>query len=294
MVRATTNETDVTMTTVAGPALMESLRRVSWGAVFSGVVISLITQFLLGMLGLGIGVSTIEPMSPGASPSAETFSVAAAIWWTVSGIIAAFIGGWVAGRMSGALTAGSAALHGLVTWATTMLVVFYLLTTAVGSLIGGAFGVVGNALSGMSETARSMAPQLANAASGPLGDLRQQIDQTMQGGSAAAKAQAMSSVIRVVTTRDVSPAERDQAATALAQQAGISQDEARDRLTQWSEAYQRATAEMEQRSRAAAENAAAIISRAAIYGFVALILGAIAGALGGRTGTPRERLRTAD
>ncbi len=294
MARATTTETDVGMTTVAGPGLIESLRRVSWGAVFSGVVISLITQFLLALLGLGIGVSTIDPMAVGESPGAETFSIATAAWWTVSGIISAFVGGWIAGRMSGALYPGSAALHGLVTWATTMLIVFYLMTTAAGALIGGAFGVLGNTLSGMSETVRSIAPQLADAASGPLGNLRQQIEQTMEGGSSAARAQALSNVTSVITNPDASPAERDQAAAALAQAAGISQDEASDRLTQWSETYQRTTAEMEQSARAAAENAAAIVSRAAIYGFIALILGAIAGTIGGRMGAPRERLARVD
>jgi hypothetical protein len=294
MARATTTETDVAMTTVAGPALVESLRRVSWGAVFGGVVISLISQFLLSMLGLGIGVSTIDPMASGETPGAGAFSIAAAIWWTISGIIAAFAGGWVAGRLSGAWQNGVAALHGLVTWATTMLLVFYLMTTAAGALIGGAFGILGNTLSGMGETARAMAPQLADASGGPLGDLRQQIEQTMEGGQAGAKAQAMGSVMRVVTTRDASPADRDQAATVLAQQAGISQDEARDRLTQWSESYQRTAAEMEQQGRQAAEKAAAIVSRAAIYGFVALVLGAIAGTLGGRAGAPRDRLTVVD
>jgi hypothetical protein len=212
----------------------------------------------------------------------------------VSGIISAFAGGRVAGRLSGAWQDGVAALHGLVTWATTMLLVFYLMTTAAGALIGGAFGILGNAISGMGETARAMAPQLAEASGGAMGDLRQEIEQTMQGGSAGAKAQAMSSVIKAVTTRDAAAAERDQAASALAQQAGISQDEARDRLTQWSETYQRTAAEMEQRGRAAAENAAAIVSRAAIYGFVALILGAIAGTLGGRSGAPRDRVAIVD
>ena len=35
-------------------------RRVSWGAVFAGVVMVLAIQLLLSMLGLGIGLSTIS------------------------------------------------------------------------------------------------------------------------------------------------------------------------------------------------------------------------------------------
>ena len=37
------------------------LHSVSWGAVFAGAVASLITQVILNMLGLGIGLSTVDP-----------------------------------------------------------------------------------------------------------------------------------------------------------------------------------------------------------------------------------------
>ncbi|HEX2112906.1 MAG TPA: PhnA-like protein [Alphaproteobacteria bacterium] len=276
----------VTTAPVASPAVVESLRRVSWGAVFGGVVISLITQFLLSMLGVGIGVSTVDPAT-GDTPAASTFSISAAIWWTVSGIISAFFGGWIAARLSGALAA-SAALHGLVTWATTMLLVLYLLTTAAGALIGGAFGFLGTTLSGMGETVRAVAPQLANAAQGPLGDLRQEVEGTLQNASPADKARAASTMFRAITTRDLPQAERDQAADALAQHAGIPQQDARDRLDRWRDTYQRSIAETEARARSTAETTARAVSRAAIFGFVALVLGAIAGALGGRAGAPQR------
>src|SRR5678816_126993 len=104
MVRPTLSATDEYATTapVAAPAVIEALRRVSWGAVFGGVVIALITQLLLSMLGIGIGVATIEPIS-GDTPTAAAFSISAAVWWTVSGIVSAYVGGWVAARLSGAL-----------------------------------------------------------------------------------------------------------------------------------------------------------------------------------------------
>jgi hypothetical protein len=284
-------ETVPVATAAAAPAVVESLRRVSWGAVFGGVVLSLITQFLLSMLGVGIGVSTIDPAS-GASPDPTTFSISAAVWWTVSGIIAAFIGGWVAGRLSGALAASSA-LHGLVTWATTTLIVFYLLTTTAAGLIGGAFSFLGTTISGVTDTVRSVAPQLASAVSGPLGDLRQQIEGSLQNGSAADKARATQLVIRVVTTRDVPQQDVDQTADMVAQQSGMQPQEARDRLNGWRDTYQRNAAEIQARARQTAEASAKAVSRAAIFGFVALTLGAIAGALGGRAGAPRRITITA-
>ena len=65
------------------------VNRVSWGAIFAGVVVGLVVQVLLTMLGVGIGAATIDPATNG-SPAASTFSMASGIWYVVSGIIAAF------------------------------------------------------------------------------------------------------------------------------------------------------------------------------------------------------------
>ncbi len=47
-------------------------RRISWGAVFAGVIIVLIVQFLLSLLGVGIGASTIDPSQRGGgTPRAQ-------------------------------------------------------------------------------------------------------------------------------------------------------------------------------------------------------------------------------
>lgn len=292
MARVTVGDTGeyVAANVAAGPAVVDTLRRISWGAVIAGVVISMITQFLLSMLGLGIGVSTIEPAS-GDSPAASTFSISAAIWWTVSGIISAFVGGWVAGRLSGAPSTSSAALHGLVTWATTTLIVLYLLTTTAGALMGGAFSFLGNTLSTAGEAVRSVAPQLGQATQGPMGDLRREVESSMQGGSgsAADKARTLTVVIRAVTTSDMPQAERDQASEMLAQQAGIPPQDAQQRLDQWRGTYQRNAAEIQARARQTAETTARVVSRAAIFGFIALVLGAVAGAIGGRAGAPPVR-----
>ena len=50
------------------------LNRVSWAAVLAGVVVSLVTQLLLNMLGLGLGLSTLDP-GTGDNPAASTFSM---------------------------------------------------------------------------------------------------------------------------------------------------------------------------------------------------------------------------
>ena len=71
------------------------INRVAWGAIFAGVVVALVVQVLLTMLGAGIGMATLDPASAD-NPAASTFSISAAIWWMISGIIAAFAGGYIA------------------------------------------------------------------------------------------------------------------------------------------------------------------------------------------------------
>ena len=69
----------------------------------------------------------------------------AGIWWTVSGIIAAGIGGVAAGRLAGQPKPASAGWHGLTSWAVATLVVARLLTSAVGNVLGGAMNAVSRA-----------------------------------------------------------------------------------------------------------------------------------------------------
>ena len=87
------------------------INKVSWGAIFAGVVVALVVQVLLTMLGVGIGLATLDP-GTGDNPAASTFSIAAGIWYVLSGIIASFAGGYIAARMSGKTMPTTGALHG--------------------------------------------------------------------------------------------------------------------------------------------------------------------------------------
>lgn len=118
--------------------------RVSWGAILAGVAAALVTQLLLNMLGLGVGASSLDAMNTGDNPSASGFSISAGVWWTLSGIIASLIGGVVAGRLCGTSDGNTAHWHGFVSWAVTTLLIFYLLTSVVGGIIGGTFSALGS------------------------------------------------------------------------------------------------------------------------------------------------------
>ena len=85
--------------TPAEDARTIAVNEISWGAVLAGVV-RLVGQLLLNLLGVGIGVATLNP-GTGGNPPASTFSIAAGIWYPAAGIVAAFIGGYFASSCPG-------------------------------------------------------------------------------------------------------------------------------------------------------------------------------------------------
>ncbi|MEA2974805.1 MAG: hypothetical protein QOF19_325 [Alphaproteobacteria bacterium] len=93
----------------------------TWSAVFAGVIASLIFQVLLIMIGYGVGLLTIDVPTADSAPRAVSWAVFA--WWAVSGVISAFVGGWVAAHFSEAFTAEARATHGLMAWALATLIV---------------------------------------------------------------------------------------------------------------------------------------------------------------------------
>lgn len=120
------------------------------------------------MLGTGVGMSTVDPLVDGASPSASSFGIGAAVWWLVSSLIALFAGGWIAGRLSGMLRPAEGSLHGLLTWALAVLATIYLLTSTVNSLVSGAGSILGTAVSATATGAAAAAPKAAELAGDQL------------------------------------------------------------------------------------------------------------------------------
>lgn len=129
------------------------ISHISWGAILAGTIIVLVIQLMLAMLGLGIGLQAFNPVE---NPSAE-LGIGALIWWIVSAIIALFLGGWVASKLSGIQTRVDGMLHGVVTWGLASLVAFFLFTTTVGTVIGGGMSVFSGA-------AGNVAPELREQA----------------------------------------------------------------------------------------------------------------------------------
>jgi hypothetical protein len=141
-------------------------KRISWGAILAGAVLALVIQLALSLLGLGIGLGTIDPLTE-QNPM-DGIGIGAGIWWVASMLLSLYLGASVASRLAGMPRPTDGMLHGLLTWSVVTLLTFYLLTTAVGRIIGGVTGVAGRALSGVGNGLAAVAPEAGEAIKGEL------------------------------------------------------------------------------------------------------------------------------
>ena len=272
-------------TAATRPMLRE---RISWGAIFAGLVAALVIQILLNMLGIGIGASSLDAANLSDNPSASTFSTSAAVWVGVSALIAAFVGGVTAGRLCGTFDSNTARWHGFVSWATTTLLVMYLLTTAVGGIVGGAFGALGSTIGALGRGAASAATGIAQNTDG--GTLQAQVNRLVNPNDAQVVQQNVLTYIRASIDGDQQAADaaREKAVDSLARTANISPDEAKTRLQQATDQAKQAATTAKQKAQDAAEATRKAAASAGLYGFGALLIGAIAAWFGGGVGAPRR------
>lgn len=275
---------------LADPIDTALYNKISWGAVFAGVFLALAVQFLVNLLGVGIGAAVLDPMT-NDNPDASTFSIGGGLWFVLSGILASFAGGYVASRLSGRPSKSTGSYHGLTMWAVTTIVVLYMLTTSVGALVGGAFSGLGSVIGTVGQTAATAAttaaPAIANATSAdPLTGIEQQIRST-SGSDPAALRDAAVAAVRAAVTGDQATANdaMARAADALAKAQTIPVEQARQQVEQYAKSYQDSVAAAKQQALEAADAAASAVSMGALLGFAALVLGAIAAWFGGAAGT---------
>lgn len=276
---------------VSDPYATSALNKVSWGAIFAGAAIALTVQFVLNLLGVGIGAAVIDPALYD-NPDASTFSIGSGIWFVVAGIIGAFAGGFVSSRLSGRPVKAVGGLHGLTAWAVTTLVVLYLLTTSVGALVGGAASGLSSLVSGASRTASTVAttaaPMVADAANGPMAAIEAQIrGMTKTGTDPEAMRTTAVSAVKALMTGDEAQADaaRAHAADALSKAQGISLDQAKTQVAEYEKQYLAAVDQAKKQALDAAQTATKVVSAGAFLAFVALVLGAIGGWFGGWAGT---------
>ncbi len=262
-----------------------SLRRISWGAILAGVAIALSLQLLFNLLGLGIGASTVNVREDGAPGSG--LALGAGIWFAVSALISLFVGGWAAGRMAGVPNSKDGMLHGFTTWSITTILTLYLLSSSIGSLLGGSASLLTHAGALTGRSAESAAPAMTNMISQATGVTPADVKQ--QAGDLASDLRFQTFVTQAVSQGQVTPEARQDLVGLVATKQGVSPDQANNEVNAWQSKIQQAATQAKSTAITAADKTASGVSQTALWSFAALLLGAIAATLGGVAGAPRIR-----
>ncbi len=154
------------------------IRKVSWGAIFAGTLLGLVVLFTLSILGVAIGLTVLDPTQ--RDPAAG-LDIGATIWWIICSILSLFLAGWASARLSAAWVKTAGLLHGLVTWALSLLVLAWLLTSAAGAVMGGAFNLLQTGLQTGAQAAPPSAMQeLQQRIEGAAEEARQRLEQQQE------------------------------------------------------------------------------------------------------------------
>lgn len=116
------------------------VKRICWGAIIAGAILALVTLFTLSVLGTAIGLTVLDPGQ--GDEQAKGLGIGATVWWVVCSVIAVFIGGWAAAKLSAVWTQTNGILHGIITWALTLVILAWLLTSTAGAIMGGALSTL--------------------------------------------------------------------------------------------------------------------------------------------------------
>ena len=138
-----------------------SHQRISWAAVIAGVIIAIFIQLALTLLGLAIGLGTVDATNhntPGTG-----LAIGSGIWYVVTMLISLFLGGWVAGRLAKDKHTSESVIHGLLVSGLMFILTFYFLTSALGSIIGGAGSMIGGAGNVVGKAISTEAPDIKKA-----------------------------------------------------------------------------------------------------------------------------------
>jgi len=253
-----------------------AINRLTWGAVFAGIASMLAVQLVLNIVGVAAGVATLEPR--GDSPDGQTLSIAAGLWWAISGIVAAGVGGYVAGRVCGQPKESTAGWHAFVAWAGAVLVIAFLIGSSVGSVVGAAGRTLGGALEATATAVAEATPELTD----PFG----RIEEAVRGRAANEPVDIAVESLRALLTGDPAQAgaARDRAAEALARATNVSAEQARAEIQRYENEYRQTVGDIERQAAEAAEAARDAVSVGAILAAVSLVLGAVAAVVAGRMG----------
>jgi hypothetical protein len=161
-------------------APLEGLR-VSWGGIWAGVLTVLGTLLFLTALGLAIGISAVDPRDTDAG----TLGAGAAIWSSLSLLIALFVGGMASTRLGMVFDKATGTFEGALVWVLSFVAVLWLagsgvrlVASGISSIFGGVTQTISSATGGMSE--------LSNLSGGSVDDILARLRDPRTAGTVSA------------------------------------------------------------------------------------------------------------
>lgn len=282
-----------TTTTMEGGSHVH--RRISWAAIFGGVILVVTVQLLLSLLGAGIGLGTVNA-NAGSTPTASSLGIGAGIWWIISSIIALGFGGYVAAWLAGIELRWDGMLHGLITWGIATLLTVYLLSSAIGGIIGGGASALGGLTSAAGSGIKDVAQPVAQAAGVTPDMLQQQAQAYLKPANADPATMTPQDAQKEVVTNLVTYAKggpdaevaKTQVIAIMAAQQHISVDQATQQFTDAQAKLQQQKDQAVQTAKNVADATASAAAKSSFAAFVTLLISAIAAAVGGSLAVQRR------
>jgi hypothetical protein len=261
---------------------------VSWAAILAGATATAAFSLILLVLGVGLGMAVVSPWTM-EGIDADTFGWASIIWISVTSIIAAGLGGYLAGRMCTKWVSVHSdeayfrdTAHGFLSWAVATLLTAALLTSAVGAIISGgveagaaAAGTAAGGVAGLAEAAtdEDAASDVVDYFVDRLLRTEDDPDEEAPDGDRI-RGEAVGIFVASLRHGELDEEDARYLAQLIAQRTDLSQQEARSRVEDTHEAMVEELEQAETRARELAEEAREATVYASMWMFISLLLGA--------------------
>lgn len=268
---------------------------VSWPAIFAGAAGAAALSLILLILGTGLGFSALSPWTT-EGINASTFGFAAVAWLTFTQLAASGMGGYLAGRLRNRWAAVHMdevyfrdTAHGFLTWAVATLLTAAVLTSVVGSIIGGGVSAGASMAGGVASSASALAT-VGQGADEDQNTIEYFVDSLFRNDSAGPVQQSDATseipvaevariLARAVRTGNLPQGDVRHIARLIAQRTNLNQQQAEQRLSQTFDDVQFSLREAETMVRETADEARKASAYAALWMFIALLLGAFVASL---------------
>jgi hypothetical protein len=276
-----------------------STSSVSWAAIIAGALAAAALSLILFVLNSGLGLTIVSPWSTEGA-SMTTFAVSTAIWLVVMQWVSSGVGGYVAGRLRTRWAGVDTdevffrdTAHGFLAWALATVMVVWLLSSALASVVSGGASAVTSVASGAAMGASATAAD--NATEGGLPSTDYFVDTLFRPGpnlttgtasaapdAADASAEASRILVASAISGDVSGPDKAQLARLVSDRTGMSEAEATARVDEVLAQIEAAEVKVKEAADAARHAGIMLTLMTFLSFLVGAFVASAAAALGGR------------